>query len=107
MVKKKSKKTSKKEESGNHDFAMLGFVLGILSIVFIFLNQIGGLILGIFGLMQCKKQKNALSEKAKGLNWAGIIINGILILLVITSIINMAITGDISNLLQTSQFPTA
>ncbi len=102
MAKRKSKKTSeKKSYSGNHDFAMLSFVLGILSIVFAFMNSFAGLILGIIGITQSKKQKNALSEKARKLNIAGIIISAILVAFAIFLTIKAWVSGGIT------QFPTA
>ncbi len=101
MAKKKSKKNSeKKSYSGNHDFAMLGFVLGILSIVFAFMNSFAGLVIGIIGINQSKKQKNALSQKARKLNIIGIVISAIFVALAIFFTIKTWTTGGIT------QFPT-
>lgn len=54
-----------------------GYILGILSIVFAFFVPLAGVILGIIGLVQNKKEK---SKTAKKLNIIGIIIGTIIFL---------------------------
>jgi hypothetical protein len=59
------------------DLASVAYTIGILSIVMAFFSPIAGLILGIIGLVQSKKQK---VDKAKKLNTIGIILSVIFII---------------------------
>jgi hypothetical protein len=52
----------------------VAYTLGILSIVFAFFIPLAGVILGIIGLIQNKKEKSKISKK---LNIIGIIIGAI------------------------------
>jgi len=67
--------------------ATVAYVLGILSIVFAFVAPTAGLILGIIGLVQSRKNNVA---KAKKLNTIGIILSAILF---IVSILLTIYTG--------------
>lgn len=64
------------------DFKSVSYVLGILSIVFAFISPMAGLILGIIGLVQAKKQK---AQRAKRLNVIGIILS--VIFLIISAVV--------------------
>ncbi|KKL72911.1 hypothetical protein LCGC14_2080210, partial [marine sediment metagenome] len=54
------------------NLSSVSYVLGILSIVFAFISPMAGLILGVIGLVQAKKQK---ALRAKRLNIIGIILS--------------------------------
>jgi len=88
----------KKEEKG------VAYILGIVSIVMAFFQPLAGIIFGIIGLVQNKKEK---SKKAKKLNVIGIIIGTILFIISIVVTVYLAIKGlNTSNLLPPA-FPTA
>lgn len=61
------------------DFSVTSYVFGVLSIVLAFFQPLAGIVLGILGITQSKKQKTELSKKAKILSTIGIII-GIIVL---------------------------
>ena len=73
------------EKTGDKiDLRTVTYVIGILSIVFAFVNPIAGLILGIIGIVQSKKQN---FPKAKKLNTIGVVISVIfIVILIIVSI---------------------
>ena len=62
-------------------------VLGILSVVFIFICQIAGLILGIIGLRKAGRKSAEGSDAAWVLNVVGIVINSVILFLVFLAII--------------------
>ena len=64
------------------NLSSVSYVLGILSIVFAFVSPMAGLILGIIGLVQAKKQK---APRAKRLNIIGIILS--VIFLIISAVV--------------------
>ena len=86
-----------KKESMKYDSSLVAYTLGILSIVLAFFQPIAAVILGIVGLFQGKKDKNALSRKAKKMNIIGIVL-GLLFL-----ILTIVITGYA--MLNGSSFP--
>ncbi|MEK6842667.1 MAG: DUF4190 domain-containing protein [Nanoarchaeota archaeon] len=57
------------------DFSEVSYILGIMSIIFSFFQPIAAFITGIVGFIYSKKQKTALSEKAKKLNIIGIVLS--------------------------------
>jgi len=69
------------------DFELMAYIFGIISLGFILVNQIGGIIFGIIGLSFSKKQKTRLSEKARKYSTIGIVVNTILL------IISIIVTG--------------
>ena len=75
------------------DFSIVSYILGIMSIVFAFFTPLAGLILGIIGFMQSKKQKTELSKKAKKLNTIGIILGAILFVISIIVAVYFTING--------------
>lgn len=82
------------------DTALIGYIFGIVSIVLAFFTPVAGLIFGIIGLVQSKKQNDELSKKAKKYNILGIILN---IVLAIAAIIASFFLGDITSSL--ANFP--
>jgi len=82
------------------DQSVVSYVLGIVSIVMAIFTPLAGIVFGIIGLTQSKKQKTKLSEKAKKLNIIGIILG--IILFIVTII--LAYTIENMGLLQ--NFPT-
>ena len=62
-------------------------VLGILSIVFIFICQIAGLILGIIGLRKSGKDGNDNADAPWVLNVIGIVVNSVVLFLIAAAII--------------------
>lgn len=77
---KKAKKAVKKKKMS---YEMPSFILGILSIIFAFVSPLAGVILGIVGLVQSKKQSTVLSKRAKKLNIIGIVIGAIILIVTI------------------------
>ena len=72
-------------ERNSHDAAL---VLGILSIVFLFICQIAGLIMGIIGLRKAGKRNSSSStDTAWVLNVIGIVLNAVILFLIIVAII--------------------
>ncbi len=82
------------------DLSVVSYVLGVVSIVMAIFTPLAGIVFGIVGLFQSKKQKTKLSEKAKKLNIIGIILG--IILFIVTII--LAYTVENMGLLQ--NFPT-
>ena len=68
----------------------VAYVLGILSIVFAFFSPIAGLILGIIGLVQSRKQG---VTKAKKLNVIGIILSIVLLIISIIFLVYSVKSG--------------
>ena len=64
---------------------VVSYILGIISIVFAFFNPMAGVVLGIVGLIQSKKEKSDLSKKSRKLNIIGIVLG--IILLIISLVI--------------------
>lgn len=60
--------------------SLVSYVFGIISIVMAFFNSPAGLVFGIIGLIQGKKQKTELSEKAKKLNIVGIVLSVVMLI---------------------------
>ena len=72
------------------DFRSISYVLGILSIVFAFVSPLAGLILGIIGLVQAKKQK---AVRAKRLNVIGIILSVIFLIISAVALVYSVTSG--------------
>ena len=72
------------------DFRSVSYVLGILSIVFAFVSPLAGLILGIIGMVQAKKQR---AVRAKRLNVIGIILSVIFLIISAVALIYTAASG--------------
>jgi Na+/melibiose symporter-like transporter len=72
------------------DTGSVGYVLGVLSIVFAFFNPGAGLILGIIGFVQSKKAK---LKKAQKLNIIGMVLSAILLIVSLVIIAYGAATG--------------
>lgn len=83
------------------DLSVVSYILGIISIVLAFFNSPAGLVFGVIGFIQSKKQKTELSKKAKKLNKIGIILSIILLA------ISIAITAYLTTKGLSSNFPLA
>lgn len=81
-----------KKSGDKKDSSMISYIVGIVSLVLAFFNPFPGLVLGIIGLVQSKKQKDALSKKGKKLNTIAIIVS---ILLIVASISIYLIQGSL------------
>ncbi len=83
------------------DFSLASYIFGIVSIVLAFFTPLAGLVFGIIGLVQSKKQKTALSLNAKKLSTIGIILS--IILIIVSLVITFFFTQEgLSNYFQTS-----
>lgn len=71
----------------NIDIKSVSYVLGIMSIVFAFFTPTAGLVFGIIGLIQAKKQK---AERAKKLNIIGIVLSVIFVVITLIAAILLA-----------------
>ncbi|MCH7640748.1 hypothetical protein IID22_00920 [Patescibacteria group bacterium] len=60
------------------DFGLTSYIFGVVSVVLAFFQPLAGFVFGLIGLSQSKKQKGELSEKARKLSIAGIVISIIL-----------------------------
>lgn len=60
------------------DSITIAYIFGVMSIVMAFFTPLAGLIFGILGFIQSKKQKTNLAEKAKKLNLIGMVLSIIL-----------------------------
>jgi len=65
------------------DSEIIAYILGIISIVMAFFTPLAGLIFGIIGLVQSKKQETELSKKAKKLNIIGIVLSILFFIIII------------------------
>jgi len=54
---------------------IVGYVLGIISIVMAFFNSGAGIVLGVIGIIQSKKEKSELAKKAKKLSTIGLVLS--------------------------------
>lgn len=77
------------------DKILTGKIFGILSIVFAFISSwgIGGIILGIIGLNQMKKEKKKDCQIERKLNILGIVFGSIILVLSLASVIYMIAKG--------------
>ena len=78
------------------DFGAVGYVFGIMSIVLAFFQPLAGLVFGIIGIVQSKKQKTGLSTKAKKLSTIGIVLS--VILVIVSLVITFFFAQGINNL---------
>ena len=84
------------------DLGSINYLIGVLSIAFALISPFAGLIVGIIGFNQSKKEKTELSLKAKKLNLIGIILGAILTVVSIALTIYLTLQGG--NILS---FPTS
>ncbi len=78
------------------DFSLVSYTFGIMSIVLAFFTPFAGLVFGIIGVVQSKKQKTALSLKAKKLSTIGIVLS--VILLIVSLVITYFFADQLSTL---------
>jgi len=81
MAEKKVEKKSVKK-----DTAMISYMFGIISIVMAIIEPLAGLIFGIIGLHESKKQGDDLSARARKYNTIGIILS--IVLLIVSIVIS-------------------
>lgn len=84
------------------DSALIGYVFGILSIVFAFFKPDAGIVLGIIGIVQSNKEKSDLGKRAKKLSILGIVLS-IVILAISIAIFFYSVQSG--NLGQITNFP--
>jgi len=65
------------------DFSIPSYIFGVVSIVLALFTPIAGMIFGIIGLVQSKRQKTELSKKSKKLSIIGIILSIIMLIAVV------------------------
>jgi len=78
------------------DFSVVSYIFGIASIIMAFFTPLAGVVFGIVGLSQSKKQKTKLSEKAKKLSIIGIVLGAVLFIAAI--IIAYYVNPDLASL---------
>jgi len=88
--------------AGTKEGKGVAYILGIVSIVMAIFQPLAGIIFGIIGLVQNKKEK---SKKAKKLNIIGIVIGVVLFLVSIAVTIYLTIKGISSKEILSSTFP--
>ena len=82
--------------------SIVAYVFGIVSIVLAFFTPMAGIVFGIIGIVQSKKNKDELSVRAKKLSVIGLILS--IILLIVSLVIaiyyayNTGGFGDLANL---------
>jgi len=78
------------------DTPTISYIFSIISIVLAFFTPVAGLIFGIIGFVQSKKQKDELSKKAKKYSIIGIVLSIVLLILslVIMFLYNTASIGN-------------
>ena len=54
---------------------LVGYILGILSIVMAFFNPGAGIVLGVIGIIQSKEEKSEIAKKAKKLSTIGLVLS--------------------------------
>jgi cytochrome bd-type quinol oxidase subunit 1 len=69
------------ENSAEHLRSHSSFIISILGIVFAVFNPLAGVVLGIIGLSQSVKQKDAISLKAKKMSIIAIVVGVIVLIL--------------------------
>ena len=65
------------------DLSIPSYIFGVISIVLALFTPIAGMIFGIIGLVQSKRQKTELSKKSKKLSIIGIILSIIMLIAVV------------------------
>ncbi|MBU2053328.1 MAG: DUF4190 domain-containing protein [Nanoarchaeota archaeon] len=80
------------------DMEVVAYVFGVISIVMAFFTPLAGVVFGIIGIVQSKKQNTLLSKKAKKLSTIGIILS--IVLFVVTILLTVYISKNLPN------FPT-
>ncbi|MBR9701699.1 DUF4190 domain-containing protein [Candidatus Pacearchaeota archaeon] len=72
---------------------IIAYVFGVLSIVMAFFTPLAGIVFGIIGLVQSKKEKTPLSKRAKKLSTIGIVLSLILFAITIALTAYLATKG--------------
>ena len=66
--------------------AIASYIFGITSIVLAFFTPMAGVVLGIIGIVQSKKEKSELSKKGKKLSIIGLVLSIILLIISLISL---------------------
>jgi len=66
-------------EEKKEEYSLVAYIFGILSIVMAFFVPTAGIVFGIIGIIQSKRNKKELSAKAKKLSIIGLILSIILL----------------------------
>lgn len=69
---------------------LVSYTLGIISIALAFFTPLAGLVLGIIGFVQSKKEKSDLSRRGRKLSLIGIVLS--VILFIVSLIITLYLT---------------
>ena len=80
---------------------LVSFIFGIISIVFAFFSPAPGVVFGIVGIVQSKKQKTPLAKKGKKLSMIGLILSIVMLIFSLALILYSIKTGNF----QTGAFP--
>jgi len=83
MVKNKTKQ----------DFSIVSYIFGIMSVVFILISPLPGIVFGIIGLVHSKKQETELSKKGGLLSKIGLI-GGVLIFILLILLILFGVLDE-------------
>lgn len=75
------------------DFSQTSYIFSVVSIVLAFFQPVAGLVFGIIGLVQSKKQKSDFSNIAKKLSIIGIVISVVVLILSIVAASYLASNG--------------
>ncbi len=67
------------KKEAREDFSIVAYVFGIVSIVLAFFTPAAGIVFGIVGLVQSKRQRTPLSTRAKKLSIIGLVLSVILL----------------------------
>jgi len=70
-----------KKEEIKEELSIVAYTLGILSIALSFFTPLAGIVVGIIGIVQSRKNSNIISKRAKKLSIIGIIISFIVLII--------------------------
>ena len=73
------------------DFSLTSYILGVISIVMAFFSPMSGIVFGIIGLVQSKKQKTNVSKISKKLNIIGIVASSAFFVLTLLALAKVSI----------------
>lgn len=89
---------AEKEEKIEFPLNLSAYIFAVISIIFGFINPIGGFVIGIIAFVQSKKDKTPLGKRAKMMAIIGIIISIVFIIIGLVSIYYAYQLGDLSGL---------
>ena len=77
------KKEVKKSEDTVKGLGIVGYVLGILSVVFALISPLAGLVMGIVGIVHTNRNQGVLAKRSRILNIIGIVASFIMAILAV------------------------